>query len=219
MHHDFWLDRWQQGRTGFHQFDINDDLTRWWPQLSVPDGGRVLVPLCGKSRDMLWLRQQGHPVLGVELSEIAVRAFFEENRLDCRQSGKRYDALEPATGLSLIAGDFFALARAETDDIAGFYDRAALVALPRDMRQRYVNHLAELLSPGTPGLLVTMAYDQAAMQGPPFSVTDDEVATLLAEHFIIECLSIRDGPEALGKFAERGLDWLEERVYRLERRD
>lgn len=219
MHHDFWLDRWQQGRTGFHQDDINTALTRWWPALDTPANGRVLVPLCGKSRDMLWLHQQGHAVLGVELSELAVRAFFEENRLEHEQHGDRYDAQAPAAGVSLIAGDFFALETEHSGEIAAFYDRAALVALPEDMRQRYVNHLAKLLSPGTPGLLITMAYDQAVMDGPPFSVPDDEVATLFGEHFIIECLSMQDGPDTLGKFAERGLDRLEERVYHLQRRD
>jgi len=75
----FWHERWQRNETGWHQREINAHLQDFWPQLQQPAGGRVLVPLCGKSRDLLWLRAQGHAVLGVEISPIAVREFFAEN--------------------------------------------------------------------------------------------------------------------------------------------
>src|SRR5690242_4352745 len=77
----FWLERWERQQIGFHQRNINPRLLRFWPDLGLARGGAVFVPLCGKSTDMLWLHAQGHPVLGVELSPVAVAAFFTENDL------------------------------------------------------------------------------------------------------------------------------------------
>ena len=70
---DQWIERWREGRTGWHEVDGSALLRRHWPRLVR--GSRVLVPLCGKSVDMLWLASQGLEVTGVELSEIAARAF------------------------------------------------------------------------------------------------------------------------------------------------
>ena len=81
MDAEFWLERWREGRTHFHQTRITPLLQKYWPTLAVPKGGRVLVPLAGKSLDMVWLAAQGHAVLGVELSQLAVDQFFEENEL------------------------------------------------------------------------------------------------------------------------------------------
>ena len=74
----FWLQRWQEGQIGFHRSDVMPLLEKHWPSLQLPAGSRVLVPLCGKSLDMHWLAAQGHRVLGVELSPLAVTQFFEE---------------------------------------------------------------------------------------------------------------------------------------------
>ena len=78
MDTDFWLERWQNNQTGFHQDEINSYLTRYWSGLGLTQGSRVLVPLCGKSLDMLWLAEQGHSVVGIELSRLAIEAFFHE---------------------------------------------------------------------------------------------------------------------------------------------
>ena len=63
---DAWIERWQIGRTGWHEPQGNASLKRYWDLT----GRRVLVPLCGKSADLLWLESQGNSVTGVELSEL-----------------------------------------------------------------------------------------------------------------------------------------------------
>lgn len=134
MDADFWLDRWREGRTHFHQTRVTPLLQKYWPTLDVPAGGQVLVPLAGKSLDMVWLAGQGLRVLGVELSQLAVEQFFDENDLrpEIHQSaqGRHY----VAGNLELICGDVFALEDATLAACAGVYDRAALVALPEPMR-------------------------------------------------------------------------------------
>ncbi|MGB5485800.1 MAG: thiopurine S-methyltransferase, partial [Lysobacterales bacterium] len=61
-----WHSRWESGNTGWHQPGGSSALRKFWPGLHP--GGRVLVPLCGKSPDLLWLAKQGYDVTGVELS-------------------------------------------------------------------------------------------------------------------------------------------------------
>ncbi len=59
--------------------------------------------------------------------------------------------------------------------IDALYDRAALVALPADLRPGYVGHTQSLLKTRAMQLLITLEYDQSAANGPPFSVLPDEV--------------------------------------------
>lgn len=215
MDTDFWLDRWREGKTGFHQNRITPLLQKYWPTLELAPGARVLVPLCGKSLDMLWLAQQGFQVLGVELSALAVEQFFAENHLDpgVRESasGVHYEA----GGIEIICGDIFKLDRATLSSCAGAYDRAALVALPPAMRAQYVRHVYGQLSPRYRGLLITLDYPQSQMDGPPFSVPEAEVEALYAGHSEARLIDRRDTLEKDPKFIERGLDKLDTLVFRL----
>ncbi len=218
MEPDFWHERWKENRIGFHQQKINSRLKKLWPVLEVPAGARILVPLCGKTLDMLWLRDAGHEVLGVELSAEACAAFFEENELPCaRRGGDRFEHFT-GEGIELLAGNFFTLGSNDTADIAAAYDRAALVAMPAAMRPDYANHLAELLPKGSQVLLISMDYDQQRMDGPPFAVPENEVRSLFSPAFDVEIIATSSGPDIVGNLAERGLDTLEEKVYRLVRR-
>lgn len=218
MKPDFWHQRWQRGEIGWHADEFNRHLTEHWPRLGAPAGGRVLVPLCGKSLDMLWLAGQGHRVLGVELSDIAAAAFFGENGLtpsiEDEPPFRRYRVDE----LELLAGDFFDLTPALADGVTAVYDRASLIALPPEMRRAYAERLAALLASGVPSLLVTLDYDQSRMQGPPFAVCADEVQALLDPFFEIESVADVDILAESPRFAERGLERLREHVYRLRRR-
>ena len=218
MHESFWLERWQQNQIGFHQDEINAHLQAFWPGLGVPAGAPVFVPLCGKSRDMLWLRAQGHRVLGVELSEIAVRDFFAENGLKAAVTADdRFDRWH-SDGLTILRGDFFDLEPDDLADCLGAYDRASLIALPTEMRSRYARRMARLLPAAAPVLLVTLEYPQAQMQGPPFSVHGEEVGRLFGDWYQVESVYRRDILSENPRFREKGLDRLEERVYRLGRR-
>lgn len=212
MEHQFWLERWEKNQIGFHQSEINEYLSTHWEQLGLPDGAAVFVPLCGKSLDMLWLREQGHPVFGVELSEKAVAAFFEENGIpaEVRRQGEHADYI--GEQLQLRAGDFFALKREDLGAIRAVYDRAALIALPPAMRADYARHMARLLPAGAHILLITMEYPEGALEGPPFSVTEEEVGRLFGEAFAVERWAMwqdADGP--------RGMP-VTEKVYTLTRR-
>jgi thiopurine S-methyltransferase len=215
MNPEFWHKRWQRGEIGWHEDDINRHLTEYWPRLGLPADTRVLVPLCGKSLDMLWLAGLGHRVLGVEISPLAADAFFAENAL-----APRIDRLPPfsryrADEIELLVGDFFDLRSDHLRDVAAVYDRASLIALPPGVRPRYAQHLASLLAPGVQSLLVTLHYDQTRMQGPPFSVEDAEVCALFEPYFSVETLVELDALAESPRFKRRGLDWLIERVHRL----
>ncbi len=169
---DFWLSRWQNGQTGWHEADGNAALKKFWPALAA--GSRVLVPLCGKSSDLAWLAGEGYEVTGVELSEIAARAFFEENDLQFETSAANgfnwYR--NPEAGIAIACGNYFDFSDQPFDAL---YDRASLVAIPAKKRPEYIQKTKSLLKPTAVQLLVTLEYEQEKIEGPPFSVLPDEV--------------------------------------------
>jgi thiopurine S-methyltransferase len=215
MQHEFWHQRWQQNQIGFHNHEINHHLQQQWPKLGVEQNSRMFVPMCGKSNDMLWLLAQGYQVVGVELSPLAVEAFFSDNGLQptLRQQGDF--VISEIDGLQIFCGDFFALRSADLGKIDAVYDRASLVALPYDMRIDYVSHMANLLAPGVIILLVAFDYPQHEMPGPPFSVKNEEVKKLYHAWCDVELLANEDVLEREPHFKERGLNQLREQVYRL----
>ena len=218
MEKEFWLERWERQEIGFHQDEINPYLREHWAEVHAPPDGVVFVPLCGKSRDMLWLREQGHPVLGVELSPIAVHAFFEDR--DCvpgHIASERFDCCI-ADEICILCGDLFDLTRGDLDKVKAVYDRASLVALPPEMRERYATHLASILPGGTRILLVTFDYPQHEMAGPPFAVSIGEVEALFREHAEMRLLAQHDVLEQNPRFRQRGLTSLHENIFLLKLR-
>lgn len=215
MKNEFWLERWERNEIGFHQNDINPYLHQYWHELHAAKGGEVFVPLCGKSRDMLWLREQGHKVLGVELSPIAVQAFFDENDLGSRRSSDGKFARCEAEGIRILCGDFFDLTREDVASVSAVYDRASLIALPPDMRKRYASHLAKILPQGTQILLITIDYPQHEMQGPPFAVSRNEVEALYQGYADVRLLAQVDVLEQNQRFRERGVSRMEENIFLL----
>lgn len=218
MQPDFWLERWTRGETGFHLPTVNPHLTRHWPTLGLARGARVLVPLAGKSVDLLWLRAAGYDVIAVELSPLAADAVFDA--LGETPTRRRRGACEElcVPGLSFLIGDFFATTVGDLGLIDASYDRAALVALPAASRPAYARHLAALLPAGARGLLIGFEYPQAELAGPPFAVDENEVRALFgASHAIavLDCVDILDQEP---RFRARGLSRLHERVYALNRR-
>jgi thiopurine S-methyltransferase len=208
MNEEFWLERWKERKTGFHQHEVNAHLRGFWPRLGLAPGERVFVPLCGKSRDMIWLRERGHRVLGIELSPLAVAAFFAENDLTptrTRQGG--FDVWE-TPDLRILCGNFFDLAAADLVGVRAVYDRAALVALPPEMRERYASHMSEIVEAGTRMLLLTLDYPQAEMEGPPFSVSPDEVDRLYGIRGDVDMVARDSVLAEEPSLAERGLSAL-----------
>jgi thiopurine S-methyltransferase len=215
MQADFWLQRWREGRTGFHRDQPMPLLVQHWPSLALPPGSRVLVPLAGKTLDMAWLAAQGHRVLGVELSPLAVRQFFAEHDLQPQIHESAQGVHHVAGAIEVIQGDVFALDDATLASCAGVYDRAAVIALPPAMRERYARDVYGRLPPGCRGLMITLEYPQAEMDGPPFSVDAENVEALFGRQWQVEQLERRDILASQPDFSERGVTALHTSVYRL----
>jgi thiopurine S-methyltransferase len=214
----FWHERWQRRDIGFHQPHVHEQLKRFWPALHLARESTVFVPLAGKSRDMVWLATQGHRIIGVELSDIAVREFFEEGgQVPERKSAGLFD-IYSAGPFALYRGDFFDLPADALKHVAAAYDRAALIALPPGMRAYYVETLARLLPRDAVIFLITLDYPAAEIAGPPFAVAKDEVERLFGASFEIDVLESRDGLAASDNLKTRGVTRLEETAYLLKRR-
>lgn len=217
MQHEFWQSRWARNEIGFHQQSVNPGLQRNWPGLGLPEESQVLVPLCGKSLDMLWLAQWGYHVLGVELAERAAVDFFTELGVtpQVTEDGalRRYSFER----LEILQGDFFDVTAEQVAGCSALYDRAALIALPPDLRADYAAHLQRILPPRSRGLLVTLEYPQAEMDGPPFTVLATEVHELFAEDWEVTEVERLDVLAESPKFLKRGVGHLDEVVFTLRR--
>ena len=188
----FWLNKWELGETGFHQESINESLQAWWRSVEAPAGGAVLVPLCGKSLDMCWLAEQGHAVVGVEISPLACEAFFDGLKLTPRSS--RVGALRSLTAgpYCILQGDFFAATAEDLGEVNAFYDRAALVAMPPKMQKKYTRQLLSLLPLGAVGLINCLEYPPDTMDGPPFSIGAAQLRELLGPECRLRRLSTKE---------------------------
>lgn len=213
----FWLERWQKNEIGFHAQSVQPALAKHWTSLTVAKGSAVLVPLAGKSLDMAWLASQGHRVVGAELSELAVDQFFSENGLVPAVRTVRGFKVKSADGIEIWCGDFFALHRDDIPRLDAAYDRAALVAMPRDMQPRYAAKMAELMPAGSPTLLVGLDYNPQEMQGPPFNIPQARVRELYEPAFDVTVIEAKDGLSKSDHLAKRGVTWLEEASYLLRR--
>lgn len=217
MHHDFWHDRWQTGQLGFHQGDVNAHLKAHWGALGLGAGDPVLVPLSGKSLDMRWLCKQGHPVLGVELSPIAIADFFGGPGLAPHTFEQGPFTATEADGIRLLQGDLFDIRPEDLAGIRGVYDRAAIVALPPDLRRAYARTLRERL-PGTVSiLLLAFETDPDAGAGPPFAVSEREIRELFEPGFRVEVLARSATESVPAAMRSRGLTSVWDVAYAIRR--
>lgn len=218
MEPDFWQQRWQEGRIGFHQDRETPLMLKHWPSLQVPAGSRVFVPLAGKTLDMLWFADQGYRVLGIELVMTAIQQFLAEHDLQAEitdaPDGRHYRAGD----IELINGDVFEQDPSALAGCDAVYDRAALIALPPALRQRYVREVYGRLPSGCRGLLITLEYPQAEKAGPPFSVEEDEVRALFSPQWEVGVLERREILAQQANFSAEGVSALHTVVYELRRR-
>jgi len=211
-----WGARWDAGQIGFHQADVSDLLSRYAEKVWGSGGlGRVLVPLCGKSLDMVYLAERADAVVGVEYAEVAVTDFFAEQDLVPRVNSGPPQAYSDDT-YTLYVADFFDVAQADVGKIDSVFDRASLVALEPEVRIRYAAHLTSLVASGSKALLITFDYDETEMNGPPFAVPGDEVHSLFGDAFSIENLETREVMNE--EFRSRGLTSMTESVFAMTRR-
>jgi len=210
---EFWHGKWAANQIGFHLEDVNPLLIKYWQHTNPTHDDDVFVPLCGKSEDLVWLATKHSDVQGVELSNIAVRAFFAEHfytpmvmPINGQHELFQFDEL------SIYVGDYFSAPIKPVDIV---YDRASLIALPKEMRAQYVEKLKSLLKPGGRILLVTLDYDQELMAGPPFSVPESEVKELY-RGFKITKLESNEEAEKHPKIAKHESARFVEEVYLIE---
>ncbi|WP_194089187.1 thiopurine S-methyltransferase [Vibrio hibernica] len=210
---EFWHNKWAENKIGFHLVDVNPLLPQFWPQVQPTQDQSVLVPLCGKSEDLIWLATKHQSVTGVELSNIAVRSFFAEHlytpmvtSLSSQHELYQFDEL------SIYTGDFFT-APLESYDL--IYDRAAMIALPQSLRAQYVERLKSLMKPNGKILLIGLDYEQSEMQGPPFNVSESEICQLYSEMKVTRLH--RNEADATHPKIQNGLSRFAEEVWLIEK--
>jgi thiopurine S-methyltransferase len=205
---EFWQEKWQKREIAFHQAAANPLLVSWFNQLTLAPGARVFLPLCGKSLDIHWLLAQGYSVVGAELSEMAVQELFAELGLTASVISTGNLQLYQADKLQVFVGDIFQLSQHSLGAVAAIYDRAALVALPDAMRQRYAQHLITI-SQSAPQLVICFEYDQTQLPGPPFSVDSAEMHKLYSKVYSLNCLEKLDVPGGLKRKCQASeIGWL-----------
>ena len=210
-----WLEFWRDERTDFHQSVVNPLLSKFWSSLDLAPGSRVFVPLCGKSLDMIWLAQQGHEVIGVELSPVAVADFFRENDLHPVQQQMGTFTVWSAGKLVILCGDYFALDKADLGQFDTVYDRSALTALPENIRDQYVAQLRRLVPDTAKVFLLTVedAAENATLQQA--NGVDEEIKTLYSAEFEIDLAYVESVFEADPESPELPPKRAEYKVYRL----
>ena len=188
MEAEYWHKKWAEKDLGFHEGTVNSSLAAYLDQLELAPGARIFVPLCGKTRDIAWLLAHGYRVVGVELSSLAVSELLNELELAYTEQSIGELQCFTATNLVVWQGDFFALTKEMLGEVDAVYDRAALVALVKPLRDQYTAHLRSLTE-STPQLLVTYEYDQSAFAGPPFAISEAEVNRHYADDYQIKLLA------------------------------
>ena len=204
----FWHQRWGKNEIGWHESKVNPLLVQHFNELALEKGGRIFVPLCGKTLDISWLRAQGYRVVGAELSKAAIEQLFAE--LGQRPTISVLGHVEQwsANHIDIFVGDIFALSRGTLGQVDGIYDRAALVAFPEDMRHRYTRHLTQITEKA-PQFLICYDYDQHCIEGPPFSIADEEVKRHYASMYEVRLLSSTEVSGGLkGKCPAKEKAWL-----------
>jgi len=174
MDSSFWLQKWEKNDIAFHGSEANPLLIQFFKKMLLKEGSRIFLPLCGKTLDIAWLLSNGYRVAGAELSKVAIEQLFDELGLDPKIS--RVGKLDHycANDIDIFVGDIFHLTNETLGSVNAIYDRAALVALPKEIRNRYAAHLTEITN-NVPQLLICYEYDQKLMDGPPFSVSESEL--------------------------------------------
>ncbi|AAZ26601.1 thiopurine S-methyltransferase [Colwellia psychrerythraea] len=208
MDSNFWHQLWESNEIGFHQRAVNPLLAEYINTLSLAEGDRLFLPLCGKTLDIAWLLSKGYRVAGAELNKPAVEQLFSELGVEPRISTLGNLDCYSAENIDIFVGDIFELSSEILGGVDAIYDRAALVALPDQMRKKYRAHLLEITRIA-PQLLLTFEYDQTVMEGPPFSISPDDIKQYYSDKYSLSLLKKIDVPGGLkGKCEASETIWL-----------
>lgn len=210
-----WQQCWCDRQTDFHQATVNPLLTKFWAGLELGEGSRVFVPLCGMSLDMIWLAGQGHEVIGVELSPIAVQAFFHENHLEpVRTRVGAFDRWQSGK-LGILCGDYFSLTKEDIGPVDAVYDRASLTALAEGIRGRYVAQLRLLVPDACKILLLTVEDAQEWEIADQDLAAADEIDALYSIDFDVALAHVECVCESDPESSDEALLRTTRKVYRL----
>ena len=208
INNDFWLARWSEGKIGFHRSDVNPLLIEFSDRIFETKPEHAYLPLCGKSKDLLFFAEQVKQVSGSEISPLAIQGFFEENQIEFTQT----DSIYRSERIQLYQDDFFELNPSQDLSVDLIYDRAAMVAMPHERHRDYAKHLLQILKPGGRIFLIAFDYDPSEMSGPPFALSDEAVKSSFEGHEL-ELLVQRDILQQEEKFKARGLSRLSESAW------
>lgn len=176
MDKDEWVNAWNEGRTNFHRNGPHEFLVQYYDQVNLPENSNILVPMCGKSHDLIWLKEKGHNVFGVEIVNRPCQEFWSDHKLEFQERSIESAQVYEGDRITIINDDFFNFPRESIPEKIDFiFDRAALVALPEEMRKVHYSRIKELSSPGTKILLDSFEYDRQFETRAPYSVSDAEV--------------------------------------------
>ncbi|HTL47588.1 MAG TPA: thiopurine S-methyltransferase [Verrucomicrobiae bacterium] len=203
----FWHRKWEKNDIAFHGSEANPLLVKYFDKLSLARESRVFLPLCGKTRDISWFLSRGYRIVGSELVALAIEQLFADldMEFEITRAGeaKRYSAKD----IDIFVGDIFCLSKSLLGPVGAVYDRAALVALPKEMRKRYAAQVQDVTREA-PQLLISYEYDQAQMEGPPFSISGDEIRERYGSYDVtlLESVAVPGGLK--GKCAASENAWL-----------
>ena len=215
--HQHWHDRWRENRIGFHETAVNSHLQNYLPGFDLPPGSKIFVPLCGKAVDMAWLAEQGYEVIGIEISRIALEAFFAEQALDYSCTDSDRFRVYRSGRITLLEGDFYDLNAEDLRECVMVYDRASLIAMEAPDRPAYYRHMLSILPAASNMLLIALEYDQGEMRGPPFAVSEAEVRRCYEQDFSIRLLERNSIIDERPRWRKAGLSAIDELVFRLDR--
>lgn len=211
-----WAQYWNENRLGFHEGQVNQYLQRYLHQFGCNSGDRIFMPLCGKAVDILWLSNQGFHVVGVEISEIAVEAFFAESGLEYMLQRESHFKVYQAPNITLYCGDFMNMEPRHCADCVLVYDRASIVAIEPFNRNSYVEQLLRIIDDDIPMLTIVLDYDQSKLQGPPFSLSVAELEDLFESSYRVIELEVSEQIDERQRWRESGLTSLREIALKLE---
>lgn len=215
MEAEFWQEAWKIGKTHFHMSSYNLTLLKFFPKFEISKEAIVLVPLCGKTLDLIWLRDQGHRVIGVELSELAVLDFFKENNIDFKIEKIEHFKVFTSKNITIYCGDFFNLSKSLIKTISAVYDRAALIALPERMRSKYLKHMSSLIDTNTNVLLLSFERSPQTNHGPPHSIPREEMLTNTKSYFTLSILEETKEKIKSKLLKKEGINHMQRIVYHL----
>ena len=201
---EYWKKRWMDNNIGWHRDKVHNLLVKYVHELT---GGRsdlrVFVPLCGKSRDMLWLAEQDHNVVGVEVAKQPIESFFEENDLTFSvEKVKLAAAVDPVDvykcvekKIIIFCCDLFLLSEEDVDGrFDAIWDRGSLSAMQPavDKRgKRYAKKIHSLLAADGKYMLEThLYYGVDRGKSTPASISDELLNEIYEEDFILKELEV-----------------------------